>query len=212
RNLSANQGRTRLRQHARRCRRTLTEQIRTLPRPRRSVSLPAPQQCGKTPERCPSGRRGSPAKGVSGQKPDRGFESLSLRQIRKAPRKGRFAYLAEREVVDEPYGDSAPPAPHPSGHRLRRCSLRHPAYASDKIVWNIVDSRRLALERDSAEGFGPWMGQTIPPDFTLPRPTSEGVLRIWRREVVDEPSRVRQFCLEHCGQPQAGPGARSAEE
>ena len=30
-------------------------------------------------ERCPRGRRGSPAKGVSGQKPDRGFESLSLR-------------------------------------------------------------------------------------------------------------------------------------
>jgi hypothetical protein len=27
---------------------------------------------------------------------------LSLRQIRKTPRKGRFAYLAEREVVDEP--------------------------------------------------------------------------------------------------------------
>ena len=32
-------------------------------------------------ERCPRGRRGSPAKGVSGQKPDRGFESLSLRHI-----------------------------------------------------------------------------------------------------------------------------------
>ena len=33
-------------------------------------------------ERCPRGRRGSPAKGVSGQKPDRGFESLSLRHYR----------------------------------------------------------------------------------------------------------------------------------
>src|SRR6185312_2959440 len=136
--------------------------------------------------------------------------SLSARYA-KRPARGVLR-IWRREVVDESYGDSAPPAPHPSGHRLRRCSLRHPAYASDKIVWNIVDSRRLALERDSAEGFCPWMGQTIPADFTLPRPTSEGVLRIWRREVVDEPSRVRQFCLEHCGQPQAGPGARSAEE
>src|SRR5574337_1330529 len=35
----------------------------------------------KNSERCPRGRRGSPAKGVSGQKPDRGFESLSLRQL-----------------------------------------------------------------------------------------------------------------------------------
>ena len=33
-------------------------------------------------ETCPSGRRGSPAKGVWGQKLHRGFESLSLRHLR----------------------------------------------------------------------------------------------------------------------------------
>ena len=33
------------------------------------------------PETCPRGRRGSPAKGVWGQKLHRGFESLSLRQF-----------------------------------------------------------------------------------------------------------------------------------
>src|SRR5690606_15575967 len=37
----------------------------------------------RSPETCPRGRRGSPAKGVWGQKLHRGFESLSLRQFFK---------------------------------------------------------------------------------------------------------------------------------
>jgi len=36
-------------------------------------------------------------------------------------------------------------------------------------------------------------------------------LRIWRREVVDEPSGFDNFVWNKIGQPQAGPGARSAQ-
>ena len=42
----------------------IRQRIKTLPQPSRSVSLPAPPWCGRKTERCPSGRRGSPAKGV----------------------------------------------------------------------------------------------------------------------------------------------------
>ena len=45
----------------------------------------ARQSCGESPETCPRGRRGSPAKGVWGQKLHRGFESLSLRQLHNLP-------------------------------------------------------------------------------------------------------------------------------
>jgi hypothetical protein len=75
---------------------------------------------------------------------------------------GRFAYLAERGV-DEPSGDSALPAPRPSGQRLRRCSLRRPASASDNFVWNKIGQPKAGPVARSAKGFGPWMGRTIPP-------------------------------------------------
>ena len=46
------------------------------------------------PERCPRGRRGSPAKRVSRLKRDRGFESLSLRQ--STPRLRLASHLLDR--------------------------------------------------------------------------------------------------------------------
>src|SRR6185503_2098910 len=42
------------------------------------------------PERCPSGRRGRPAKALYGQNPYRGFESLSLRQDSRYVREARL--------------------------------------------------------------------------------------------------------------------------
>jgi len=84
-----------------------------------------------------------------------GSQSLTARQRdtgRRAPPRGAFCVSGGERCVDESSGDSAHPAPRPSGHWLRRCSLRHPriksgagsASASDKFVWNDKDSRRLA--------------------------------------------------------------------
>lgn len=76
--------------------------------------------------------------------------SLSARYA-KRPARGVLR-IWRREVVDERSGYSAQPVPRPSGHRLRRCSLRHPASAVDKIVWNTTDSRRLAPQRAARRG------------------------------------------------------------
>ena len=73
-----------------------------------------------------------------------------------------FCVSGGERGVDEPSGDSAHPAPRPSGQRLCRCSLRHPATASDKIVWNEFGQPKAGPGARSAQGFGPWMGQTIP--------------------------------------------------
>ena len=45
---------------------------------------------------------------------------------------------------------AAHPVPHPPGHRLRRCSISHPAFAVDKSSGTILDSRRLVPQRGVA--------------------------------------------------------------
>ena len=45
---------------------------------------------------------------------------------------------------------AAHPVPHPPGHRLRRCSIWHPAFAVDKSSGIILDSRRLVPQRGVA--------------------------------------------------------------
>ncbi|MEO7050647.1 MAG: hypothetical protein ABI128_03175, partial [Rhodanobacter sp.] len=58
----------------------------------------------------------------------------------------------------------------------------------DKFVWNEFGQPKAGPEARSAQGFGPWMGRTIPADSKIPaHPIGAGVLRIWRREVVIEP-------------------------
>src|SRR6185437_3755789 len=99
------------------------------------------------------------------------YRTLSPPDTQSAPSWGALR-IWRREVVDEPYG-------------------------STKLSGTILDSRRLAPERVSAQGFGPWMGQTIPRGpHAIDAPHRSSALRIWRREVVDEPSRVRQIRLE----------------
>jgi len=73
---------------------------------------------------------------------------------------GRFARMAERVVWTNPLGYSAPPVPRPSGHRLRRCSFRHPASAVDNFVWNKIGQPQAGPGARSAQGWGPRMGRT----------------------------------------------------
>ena len=71
-----------------------------------------------------------------------------------------------------------PPVPRPSGHRLHRCSLRHPASAVDNLSGTKLDSRRLAPQRaarkDWAHGWaqqslagGTQRGSTSKPTFCV---------------------------------------------
>ena len=149
----------------------------------------------------------------------------------------RFAYLAEREVWTNPLGYSARPVPRPSGHRLRRCSLRH----------SCLRSRQICLEQNwTAEGW-PWSakrGRVSPMDGTsnppkiprrLTRHRSQAFCVSGGERGADEPSslygtscaspfghRLRRCSLRlpasavdkivwnNFGQPKAGPGARRA--
>ena len=86
------------------------------------------------PERCPRGRRGSPAKGVCGQKLHRGFESLSLRHLKPDQRltldwlrkrtkgacKTRALFLYSREIP----ASQSTFAPHFLAHTCHRDVVR----------------------------------------------------------------------------------------
>ena len=116
--------------------------------------------------------------------------SLSARYA-KRPLVGRFAYLAERWWWTS-QGDSARPAPHPLGHRLRRCSLWPPCPRATKWSGTILDSRRLAPQRLARRSVG-----------SPPGPLW-GVLCIWR-------SRGGPYVLRQAAQKAQVPMGRPAE-
>ncbi len=67
----------------------------SLPSPAKHGRVPISEQKNRLPERWPSGRRRSPAKGVCGHKLHRGFESLSLRQMIAPATAGVFIWRRE---------------------------------------------------------------------------------------------------------------------
>ena len=80
------------------------------------------------------------------------------RAVSSAKRSERLQSRRMRRIRNPVYGypvtwvDSGRPAPHPSGHRRCRCSLRHPASAVTKSSGTILDSRKLAPERAAGRG------------------------------------------------------------
>ena len=77
----------------------------------------------------------------------------------KPARKVGFLRVAGRLPGLEPNVDSARPVPRPSGHRLRRCSLRHPCLRSDKFARSKFGQRKALVteriaRRDELHGWG----------------------------------------------------------
>ena len=127
-----------------------------------------------------------------GEPHGRGSQSLTTRQRgveRRSPRKGRFAYLAESG----------------GGRTLTVRQIRL------ERIWT-TEGRPRSAQR---AGVNPMDGVHNPSrhgnvESNEGRP-ARGVLRIWRRAVVDEPLRFDKFVWNEFGRPKVGPGARSAQ-
>ncbi len=79
----------------------------------------------------------------------------------KPARKPGFLRMAGRLSRIEPNVDSARPVPRPSGHRLRRCSLRHPCIGSDKFAWSNFGQRAALAPERAAQRGSPMDGRAI---------------------------------------------------
>jgi len=79
-------------------------------------------------------------------------QSLAHNHAIRRSIEGAFCVSGGERCVSEPFSDSAHPAPHPSGQRLCRCSLRHPASASDNFVWNKIGQPQAGPVARSAKG------------------------------------------------------------
>ncbi len=142
-----------------------------------------------------------------------GWAEQSPRAIMQpdAPSKGRFAYLAEREVVDEPSGSTDSPGANRDSRRLapqraaRRGSAHGWAEQSPRAIMqpDAPSKGRFAYlaERGADEPSG---DSALPP----PRPSGQRLRRcsLWRPASASD-----KFVWNEFGQPQAGPVARSAK-